>query len=54
MVRNQRKRFLAILVSCALGVTLLTGLWLWENRWFGIGYLEKPRQIDGILIHSVQ
>ena len=36
MVRNQRKRFLAILVSCALGVTLLTGLWLWENRWFGI------------------
>jgi len=36
MVRNQRRRFLAILVACALGVALVAGLWLWENRLFGI------------------
>ena len=36
MVRNQRLRFIAILVSGAVGVALIAGLWLWENRFFGI------------------
>ena len=36
MVRKQRLRFLAILVSGAVGVALIAGLWLWEQRLFDI------------------
>ncbi len=36
MVANQHRRFLAILVSCALGVALIAGLWFWENLVFEV------------------
>lgn len=36
MDQRQRQGFLALLVCFVLGAVLIAGLWLWEQRFFGV------------------